>query len=170
MTVTEITIDPSAFKMYMDPESSKEIPVDRQILPLCMLVITLMPDKVSTPNKTPKEKKLRLRMSLKRPFAMMSTYILSVFGARVTSDFWSALTRPFLRDTVSSVGAFRNKYHPGAELAENICFFRHALALDELRVKFIPEYIFAKKEWFSPGEFGPPRCKEVWFRGSHSDM
>ena len=134
-----------------------------------MLVVTLMSDKVST-KKTPKEKKLRPRMSLKRPFAMMSIYILSVFGARVSSDFRSALTRPFLRDTVSSVGAFRNKYHPGAELAENICFFRHALALDELRVKFIPEYIFAKKEWFSPGEFGPPRCKEVWFRGSHSDM
>ena len=153
----------------MDPESSKEIPVDRQIFPLYMLAVTLMPDKVST-KKTPKEKKLRPRMSLKRPFAMMSIYISSASGARVSSDLRSALTRPFLRDTVSSVGAFRNKYHPGAELAENICFFRHALALDELRVKFIPEYIFAKKEWFSPGEFGPPRCKEVWFRGSHSDM
>jgi len=73
-------------------------------------------------------------------------------------------------DTVSSVGFFRNKYYPGAELAENICFFRHALALDERRVKFIPEYIFAKEESFSPGEFGPPRCKEVWFRGCHSDI
>jgi uncharacterized protein (DUF2235 family) len=89
---------------------------------------------------------------------------------RVFSDFRSALTRPFSRDTVSSVGLFRNKKFPGAELAENICFIRHALALDELRVKFIPEYIFAKEEWFSPGEFGPPRCKEVWFRGAHSDM
>ncbi|KAN0128870.1 Uncharacterized alpha/beta hydrolase domain (DUF2235) domain containing protein [Lactarius tabidus] len=55
-------------------------------------------------------------------------------------------------DTISSVGVFRNKYYPGAELAEKICFFRHALALDERRVKFIPE------------------CKEVWFRGSHSDI
>ncbi|KAF8258065.1 hypothetical protein EI94DRAFT_1625064 [Lactarius quietus] len=73
-------------------------------------------------------------------------------------------------DTVSSVGLFRNKYYPGAELAENICFFRHALALDERRVKFLPEYIVAKKEWFSAGEFGRPRCKEVWFRGSHSDV
>ncbi|KAF8261022.1 hypothetical protein EI94DRAFT_1528405, partial [Lactarius quietus] len=52
----------------------------------------------------------------------------------------------------------------------NICFFRHALALDERRVKFLPEYIVAKKEWFSAGEFGRPRCKEVWFRGSHSDV
>jgi uncharacterized protein (DUF2235 family) len=74
------------------------------------------------------------------------------------------------RDTVSSVGFFRNKYYPGAEVAENICFFRHALALDERRVKFLPEYVAAKKECFSAGEFGQPRCKEVWFRGSHSDM
>ncbi|KAH9031269.1 hypothetical protein EDB84DRAFT_1399659 [Lactarius hengduanensis] len=73
-------------------------------------------------------------------------------------------------DTISSVGLFRNKYYPGVELAENICFFRHALALDERRVKFLPEYIFAKKESFSAGEFGRPRCKEVWFRGSHSDI
>jgi len=73
-------------------------------------------------------------------------------------------------DTTSSVGFFRNKYYPRAEQAENICFFRHALALDERRANLIPEYIFAKKEWFSASEFGPPRCKEVWFRGCHSDI
>ncbi|KAF8259578.1 hypothetical protein EI94DRAFT_1887128 [Lactarius quietus] len=73
-------------------------------------------------------------------------------------------------DTVSSVGLFCNKYYPGAELAENICFFRHALAIDERRVNFIPEYIVASNKDFSPGEFGEPRCKEVWFRGCHSDM
>ncbi|KAN0129047.1 Uncharacterized alpha/beta hydrolase domain (DUF2235) domain containing protein [Lactarius tabidus] len=73
-------------------------------------------------------------------------------------------------DTVSSVGVFRNKYYPGAELAENICFFRHALALDERRVKYIPEYIFAERKLFLVGEFGRPRCKEVWFRGFHSDV
>ncbi len=84
--------------------------------------------------------------------------------------FQTTLTPWCLRDTVSSVGLFHNIYYPGAELAENICFFRHALALDKRRVKFLPEYIFAKKEWFSPSEFGRPRCKEVWFRGSHSDM
>ncbi|KAJ7845823.1 hypothetical protein B0H14DRAFT_2248129, partial [Mycena olivaceomarginata] len=52
----------------------------------------------------------------------------------------------------------------------NICFFRHALALDERRVKFLPEYVVAPREWFQPGEFGPPRCKEVWFKGCHSDV
>ena len=101
---------------------------------------------------------------------MMSIYISSVFGRHVFCVFSSALTQRCLRDTVSSIRPFLNKYYPGAELAENICFFRHALALDERRVKFIPEYIFAKKEFFLPGEFGPPRCKEVWFRGCHSDV
>jgi hypothetical protein len=100
----------------------------------------------------------------------MSTYISLVFGMHVFCKFCSSFTQRCLRDTVSSVGVFRNKYYPGAELAENICFFRHALALDERRVKYIPEYIFANEEHFSVGEFGPPRCKEVWFRGSHSDV
>ena len=80
------------------------------------------------------------------------------------------LSRRRLRDTVSSVGVFRNKDYPCARLADNICFFRHALALDERRVKFLPEYVVAKEEWFSAGEFVRPRCKEVWFRGSHSDV
>lgn len=113
--------------------------------------------------------KLIPQTSLKKLFAMMSKYILSVFGAYFVFAR-SALIQRCLRDTVSSVGAFRNKYYPGAEKAEKICFFRHALALDERRVKFIPEYIFAEKEFFSAGESGSPRCKEVWFRGSHSDM
>lgn len=52
-----------------------------------------------------------------------------------------------------------------------VCFFRHALALDELRIKFLPEY--------AHGGHGPEcTChnksegdiKEVWFAGSHSDM
>jgi hypothetical protein len=47
-----------------------------------------------------------------------------------------------------------------------MCIFRHALALDELRVKFLPEY--------ANGGAGPgsrAKCiKEVWFAGTHSDM
>ncbi|KAJ7190200.1 hypothetical protein GGX14DRAFT_382467 [Mycena pura] len=73
-------------------------------------------------------------------------------------------------DTVSSVGLFQSKYYPGAQSADNICFLRHALAFDEKRVKFLPEYVVAPRDWFEPGMFGPPRCKEVWFRGCHSDM
>lgn len=55
---------------------------------------------------------------------------------------------------------------------KHVCIFRHALALDERRVKFLPEYAY--------GGDGPPQegtattgtvqIKEVWFAGSHSDM
>ena len=76
------------------------------------------------------------------------------------------------RDTVSSIGIVRGKNLPGTISPEHICFFRHALALDERRVKFLPEYV--------NGGLGPEidgnkvrsseRVKEVWFSGTHSDM
>jgi hypothetical protein len=54
---------------------------------------------------------------------------------------------------------------------QHVCVFRHALALDERRVKFLPEYV--------NGGLGPLEestselkgdVKEVWFSGTHSDM
>ena len=52
------------------------------------------------------------------------------------------------------------------------CYFRHALALDERRVKFLPEYAYGglgpPNESSIPGR--PVRVKEVWFAGTHSDM
>jgi Uncharacterized alpha/beta hydrolase domain (DUF2235) len=101
---------------------------------------------------------------------MMSTSISSEYGEIHAFSHPQARGLIMSRDTVSSVGLFRNKNYVGAESAENICFFRQALALDERRVKFLPEYVAAPRDWFKPGEFGPPRCKEVWFRGCHSDM
>ncbi|KAF8594957.1 hypothetical protein BDV93DRAFT_576847 [Ceratobasidium sp. AG-I] len=77
-------------------------------------------------------------------------------------------------DTVSSVGIIRKKLLPGVEACEGVTRFRHALALDERRVKFLPEYVTCepdlgdepekdeKKEKFQ-------RIKEVWFAGTHSD-
>jgi len=51
---------------------------------------------------------------------------------------------------------------------KHVCVFRHALALDELRVKFLPEYVNGGN---GPGpEDNDERVKEVWFAGSHSDM
>lgn len=53
----------------------------------------------------------------------------------------------------------------------HVCAFRHALALDELRVKFLPEYANGgagpnyEKNQLYVGD-----VKEVWFAGSHSDM
>ena len=63
---------------------------------------------------------------------------------------------------------------PGTdELSEGICYARHAPALDECRVKFLPEFFFrcSSSETKKAGpETDEPQCKEVWFRGYHSDM
>ena len=70
------------------------------------------------------------------------------------------------RDTVSSIGFAR-----GPSLAEtangmgHVCHCCHALALDECRVKFLPEYASG-----GVGPTGGGNVKEVWFAGSHSDM
>ena len=48
-----------------------------------------------------------------------------------------------IRDTVSSVGFMRGKtFFLTSASASHACHFRHALALDERRVKFMPEYFF----------------------------
>ena len=78
------------------------------------------------------------------------------------------------RDTVSSVGMVRQKTLPyTAQGMGHVCLFRHALALDECRVKFLPEYAHGGRTVL-PGSDrtqGPsPHTKEVWFSGTHSDM
>ena len=55
----------------------------------------------------------------------------------------------------------------------HVCEFRHALALDERRVKFLPEYVNGGLgPEVSSGKEGSKQCdvKEVWFSGTHSDM
>ena len=75
---------------------------------------------------------------------------------------------------MSSVGVVRDKTLPLANTNGHICFFRHALALDEERVKFLPEYVrghrSALPEDLVCERDRPPRVKEVWFPGRHSDM
>ena len=44
------------------------------------------------------------------------------------------------RDTVSSLGLVKKVVHIMASTSTNACHFRHVLALDECRVKFVPEY------------------------------
>ena len=86
-----------------------------------------------------------------------------------------------LRDTVSSIGVVRGKrVLPGTTDGMNhVCYFRHALALDERRVKFLPEYAWGGTALPRPGlgfpvadaDVGhPPQTLEVWFAGTHSDM
>lgn len=75
--------------------------------------------------------------------------------------------RDFSRDTVSSVGLGRSKTLPCTTTScEHICYFRHALALDERRVKFLPEYVYGGRS--SCSDDG--RIKEVWFAGCHADV
>ena len=103
-----------------------------------------------------------------------------------------------IRDTVSSVGLVgRKNILPGTNDGMNhVCYFRHALALDERRVKFLPEYAYggSSKPHTLPhqnieevvpgrgsisdsitqnGDHAPkqiPHTLEVWFAGTHSDM
>jgi hypothetical protein len=63
------------------------------------------------------------------------------------------------RDTVLSKGVVGGKVLPLTSSAQHICIFCHALALDERRVKFLPEYI-------SGGD--PVSASPI--PGSHSDM
>jgi hypothetical protein len=67
---------------------------------------------------------------------------------------------------------------------KHVCYFRHALALDERRVKFLPEYAYGgrakppaqtddKDETLTESKRLPRQLahtKEVWFPGTHSDM
>ena len=54
------------------------------------------------------------------------------------------MTDHHIRDTVSSIGIARGKSMlPGTvDGMTHVCYFRHALALDERRVKFLPEYAY----------------------------
>ncbi|KAH0833833.1 hypothetical protein J3R83DRAFT_10997 [Lanmaoa asiatica] len=70
-------------------------------------------------------------------------------------------------DTVSSVGFGRSRTLPCTTTScEHICYFRHALALDERRVKFLPEYVYGGQSSYSDDG----RVKEVWFAGCHADV
>ncbi|KAG8795655.1 hypothetical protein FRC12_011627 [Ceratobasidium sp. 428] len=66
-------------------------------------------------------------------------------------------------DTVSSVGIFSGDILPMTDKCGHITHFRHALALDECRVKFLPEHVQSPKT-------GGGSIKEVWFAGTHSDI
>ena len=80
------------------------------------------------------------------------------------------------RDTVAAIGTSPGKILPFTTTGmSSVCFFRHALALDERRVKFIPEFAYGATTLSPSVEYGPrqkiePHTKEVWFVGSHSDV
>ncbi|KZP08136.1 hypothetical protein FIBSPDRAFT_840570, partial [Athelia psychrophila] len=113
----------------------------------------------------------------------------------IASRFKDTFSMPDVRvhflgvwDTVSSVGLVGNQTLPLTDGWEHIDIFRHALALDERRVKFIPECVMRKVHFDqagkridfdnekidvstpSGGKISVRRLKEVWFAGSHSDV
>ncbi|KAJ3540099.1 hypothetical protein NM688_g6273 [Phlebia brevispora] len=81
-------------------------------------------------------------------------------------------------DTVSSVGLWRGKIYANVNTGmKHVCYFRHALALDERRVKFLPEYVcggfsFPHQSVEEPTNlyYVPLHTKEVWFAGTHWDV
>ncbi|KAK7060127.1 hypothetical protein VNI00_000891 [Paramarasmius palmivorus] len=77
-------------------------------------------------------------------------------------------------DSVSSVGFAKKKELPlTTEGMKHVCIFRHALALDERRVKFLPEYVnggLGPETEQDMGITAMPHTKEVWFTGTHSDI
>ncbi|KAJ6570950.1 hypothetical protein DFH09DRAFT_916844, partial [Mycena vulgaris] len=118
----------------------------------------------------------------------VSRLILSDEAEEIATHFKNTFSRDVrvhfagLWDTVSSVGLVRGKPLPLTWSAKHICIFRHALALDERRVKFLPEYVAGGGS--SPASVnGAPEpssaggsdttlwdVKEVWFPGTHSDI
>ncbi|KAF8513639.1 hypothetical protein BU17DRAFT_53116, partial [Hysterangium stoloniferum] len=97
-------------------------------------------------------------------------------------------------DTVSFIEIERGWNLPGTVKLDHTCYFRHALALYERRVKFLPEYTCGgvmpdESKLFDPTtpiphtqsenpslpkKRQPPQkilhIKEVWFPGTHSDI
>jgi len=74
-----------------------------------------------------------------------------------------------IRDTVASVGVVRGNPFPLTSSAAHICTFRHALALDERCVKFLPEYIDGGSS-VSPSNDRPVNVKEVVCTTNHTSF
>lgn len=73
-------------------------------------------------------------------------------------------------DTVSSVGFIRQRPLPLTTSASHVCFFRQGLALDERRVRFLPEFLIDGRHSGNSESNITTNVKEVWFVGSHSDI
>jgi hypothetical protein len=94
----------------------------------------------------------------------------------IIPEYEHTIINTLYRDTVSSVGIRKEKILPSTDTCDHIRHFRQALALDERRVKFLPEYVYGGRSDRSKSKSEPtPKddhntIKEVWFAGSHSDV
>ncbi|KAG1769146.1 hypothetical protein EV702DRAFT_978986, partial [Suillus placidus] len=115
-------------------------------------------------------------------FDVLETRRSNTFHRRMVSiiperEHTSIINAPY-RDTVSSVGIRKQKILPSTDTCDHICHFRQGLALDERRVKFLPEYVYggmsnrpkSQSAQHPKGIFKENDVKEVWFAGSHSDV
>ena len=84
---------------------------------------------------------LELTSHFKTTFSISDNVQVHFLGAWYVYDSLYMLELKLNRDTVSSIGVFRDMPLPLTHATDHLCFFRHALALDECRVKFIPEYL-----------------------------
>ena len=79
----------------------------------------------------------------------------------------------FIRDTVSSLGLIKGDTFVSTSASViNASHFRHALALDERRVKFMPEYFQEMNTQHNNilRVGAKSDVKEVWFAGCHADV
>ncbi len=69
-----------------------------------------------------------------------------------------------IRDTVSSIGIARGQHMlpRTVEGMKHVCYFRHALALDERRVKFLPEYAYGGSTHALLQENANPLTRRTW--------
>ncbi|KZV75636.1 WD40 repeat-like protein [Peniophora sp. CONT] len=143
---------PFAYKWYIRETSSPSIPGEkRNVISRIIKSFSGSPPPKSLPNGIHSAERFK-----------------EVFSRTIKVHFVGAW------DTVPLVGIFRKrKLLPGTtDGMKHVCYFRHALALDERRVKFLPEYAY--------GNEGPLQVttkwqgfndtKEVWFAGTHADV
>ncbi len=78
---------------------------------------------------------------------------------------------PFLGvfDTVEALGP-RARFHQVDFLADSVAVGRQALGIDEQRRVFCPRLWTGDASLGTASESAPPRVKQVWFEGVHSDV
>ncbi|KAJ2929848.1 hypothetical protein H1R20_g7248, partial [Candolleomyces eurysporus] len=163
---------PFAYELYADPESEREL-----IAPVGSAKPKASPEQVTAERASMMTRlKEALRLQKKeapveqfeaRPISMAERFKRAFSRRNVRVHFVGAW------DTVSSIGIARGKrvLPRTTEGMGHVCYFRHALALDERRVKFLPEYAWGSKIFILPSSNDdPPQVLEVWFAGTHSDI
>ncbi|KAJ2935249.1 hypothetical protein H1R20_g1846, partial [Candolleomyces eurysporus] len=168
---------PFAYELYADSETDREL-----IAPVGSAKPEASPEQVAAERTSMIDRlKEALRFTKKEaPVEQPGAQAISM-----AERFKRAFSRKNVKvhfvgawDTVSSIGIARGKrVLPGTtDGMGHVCYFRHALALDERRVKFLPEYAWGGKTLIPLSNADvdrkgdPPQVMEVWFAGTHSDI